>query len=281
MKKRKKSDCKSYDSDDETEHQDIYDDQDDPDVPFMKKKTVEVRKNSSVAPYFKEYFRKKKKTALVLSGGAARGLAHIGVIKVLESEGIIPDLIVGTSMGSIIGAMYAMSGDSSVFDKYLNYELKDLISMGDFGFKSGGFLKGTKVSYILSKIFGAPFSFEELKIPLIVNAVDIRSGKEVVFDSGNLIHAVRSSISIPLVFAPVKHGDMLLIDDGMLNPAGTSLVPANFNAIILSDVNYYLNDLKIKPGLGEMFEQVMMLYHQNLLKVPKKPKTVLITPDLR
>jgi NTE family protein len=247
---------------------------------FLEKKTIETRKNSRVASYFKDFFKKKKKIALVLSGGAARGLAHIGVIKVLEKNGIFPDLIVGTSMGSLVGAVYAMDQDISLFDKYLNYELKDLVQLNDFSIGAGGLIKGQKVIYILSKILGRPRTFDELKIPLIINAVDIKTGKEFVFEKGNVIDAVRSSISIPMIFSPVKLGNRLLVDGGVVNPAATSLVPDNYHTVILSDVNCYANKLSNKPNIRNIFEQFMILYHQNLMKIKCPEKTILIEPNL-
>lgn len=247
---------------------------------FLEKKTVRVNRKSRMSDYFKDFFTKRKKVALVLSGGAARGLAHIGVIKVLEREGIIPDLIVGTSMGSIVGAIYAMDADCSSFDKYLDYELRDLVALNDFSLKSGGLIKGNRVIYILSKVLGRPLTFDELKIPLKVNSADIVTGKEVVFDKGNVIDAVRASISIPLIFAPVIRDDSLLVDGGMVQPAGCHLVPKKFDVIILSDVNHYFNKIPKHSGMGNVFEQVMILIHKSLINNPYEKKTVTIRPNL-
>jgi len=202
---------------------------------------------------------------LVLSGGAARGFAHIGTLKMLDSLQIPVDYIVGTSMGGIIGALYAMGYSGSEIEKmahnmnwselftdkppreYSPYlQKKDdgkfQIELGLEKFKPivpGGLISGQKVSLLISCLttpVGTITNFNDLPIPFRCIGVDLITGKEVVLKSGSLAKAMRATMSIPTVFSPVEWGDSLLIDGGVLNnfPAD---VAKQMGADILIGVN--------------------------------------------
>ncbi len=191
-----------------------------------------------------------KKLGLVLSGGGARGIAHIGVLKVLEENGVKPCCISGASMGAIIGGIYA-SGESisemenfvknfvfgNVLDKkYPLYKLQLLekanskfMKYFSIGLSLNALAKrkaldsGRKIQYMLRELTGNK-TFSETQFPFACTAVDLISGKSVALKEGNLALALRASMSIPLVFEPVKYGDMLLVDGGVISNAPVGLV---------------------------------------------------------
>jgi len=163
-------------------------------------------------------FDRPPQIGLALSGGGARGLAHIGVLKVLEREGIPVDFLAGTSMGGVIAAIYASGLDAAYIEKEAlrMARLRNLISLLDRTLPRRGLVEGQKVQEYLTTHLRDK-TFEEMKIPLALVAVDLISGQEVILDSGSVVEAVRATISLPGVFAPLRLGDYLLVDGGALN----------------------------------------------------------------
>lgn len=160
---------------------------------------------------------KKKNVALVLSSGGARGMAHIGVIEGLVASGFNITSISGSSIGALVGAFYA-SGDLDTFKKWiLELDKFDLFKLFDFTFSTQGFIKGEKVFNELKKIISDK-KIEELPIPFVAIATDVRHHKEVMIDSGSMYDALRASVSIPTVLTPLYRDDMELIDGGVINP---------------------------------------------------------------
>lgn len=160
--------------------------------------------------------QKVPKVALVLGGGAARGFAHVGVIRVLEREKIPIDLIVGTSAGSLVGAIYADKKNSFELEwTAFSLEEKDLF---DYTFISPtqGFVRGERLEeFVLKKVSAR--ELQQLKIPLGVVATDIQNGEVVVLQNGPVARAVRASSAIPGIFIPVRHQGKLLVDGGVLD----------------------------------------------------------------
>lgn len=162
--------------------------------------------------------RGQVKIGLALSGGGARGLAHIGVLKVLEREGIPVDYLAGTSMGGVVAAGYAAGLDAA----YLEQEAlrmgnwRNLLPLVDRSLPGLGLVKGERVRDYLTSHVGE-MTFDQLRIPLALVAVDLLSGEEVVLQSGMVIDAVRATISLPGVFAPFPLDGRLLVDGGALN----------------------------------------------------------------
>lgn len=158
----------------------------------------------------------RQKIALVLSGGGARGIAHIGVIEALLSQGFEIEEIAGTSMGALVGGLYS-AGGLDAFKKWLvNADIKEVIKMLDFSLKSPGLIKANK---IMEKI-GTFVSIKDLEsLPILFTAIatDLVTENEVVFTSGNLLQAIRASIAIPSIFTPVYKGQQVLVDGGLLN----------------------------------------------------------------
>ena len=155
------------------------------------------------------------KIALALGGGAARGFAHIGVIKALESHGIVPDIVVGTSAGSLVGALYA-AGYGGFDLQRTALQLDDTI-IADWSLPDRGFIKGEALQNFVNQAVQNR-TMEKLNKPLAVVATDLQSGESVVFRTGNTGMAVRASSSVPGVFQPVSISGREYVDGGLVSP---------------------------------------------------------------
>ena len=161
--------------------------------------------------------KKKLKIGLALGSGSAKGLAHIGVIKALVENNIPIDFIAGSSIGALVGAYYAIYKDVDKMEKIaLSTNWRTALSLFDPSL-SGGFVKGSKVENLIKNWFNG-YNFDDLKIPLTTVATDLISGQEVDINNGDIIKAVRASISIPFIFKPIKYNGYLLADGGLSNP---------------------------------------------------------------
>jgi NTE family protein len=158
---------------------------------------------------------KPAKIALALGAGASKGFAHIGVLKVLESNRIPIHMVLGTSAGSVVGSLYAYGYSAFELQKMtFSVEQKDIV---DLAIPENGFIKGEKLEEFINKTVKYT-SMEKLKIPFYAVATEIQSGQEIVFGRGNTGTAVRASCSIPGVFRPVKIGDRIYVDGGLVSP---------------------------------------------------------------
>ena len=159
----------------------------------------------------------KKDVALVLSSGGARGLAHIGAIEELESNGYHISSIAGCSMGALIGGVYA-TGKLNEFREWMKtIDRKKMITLTDFSFSLNHLAKGNRIIEAIME-FVPDMPIEDLPIPYCAVATDLKAGKEVVFNKGSLFEAIRASISLPSFYEPVQRDDMVLIDGGVINP---------------------------------------------------------------
>jgi len=181
-----------------------------------------------------------RNVALVLSSGGARGVAHIGVIEELEKAGYTITSVAGTSMGSLVGGMYAKGTLPEFKDWLISFTKMDVIRFLDLTLVHGGMIKGEKIMKAIGEFVG-DVTIEELHIPYACIAADLIGRKEIIFTEGSLLHAIRASCSIPTVFLPVSCDGMLLVDGGILNPlpidvvqrnAGDLLIAVNVNANI-------------------------------------------------
>ena len=158
------------------------------------------------------------KTGIALGGGGAKGLAHIGVLKVLQEHGIVPDLVAGTSIGALVGALYCLRGDIRAVEEFaLGFEGANLTPYLAPRPSGSGLVSEKRIRSFLEKTLGSGL-IEELDRPFFCPATDIRSGREVLLDRGPLALAVRASISVPIIFRPVRIGGGYLVDGGLVNP---------------------------------------------------------------
>lgn len=153
----------------------------------------------------------------MLGGGGARGIAHIGVIEELERRGYEITSVAGTSMGALVGGMYA-SGNLQAFKEWMcSLDRYKVFSLMDLSLGGSGWVKGDRVIGAMKRLV-PDVAIERLPIPFAAVAADWVTGEEVVFEKGGLYHAIRASISIPSFFKPVHRGNRLLIDGGVVNP---------------------------------------------------------------
>lgn len=191
----------------------------------------------------------KQKVALVLSGGGAKGLAHIGVIEELEKQGFQISSVAGTSMGAVVGAVYALGKMQEFKQWMLSFEKLDVFKLLDFTFSSQGLIKGDKV-FNKMKEFIDDSNIENLDIPFTAVAVDVVNKKEVVFNTGSIYNAIRASVAIPTVFTPVKTKDGLLVDGGVLNNIPFSRVKRTERDILVG-VNVNANIPLVEPKMSK------------------------------
>ena len=165
-----------------------------------------------------------QKIGLALGGGAARGMAHIGVLNVLEKEGIPIDLIAGTSAGAIIGSLYARSKEASLVEqKIIELSERRITRLIDPALPRTGFIKGEKFNDLLVSFLGGNIKFSDLLMPFACTATDIDTGEAVVFDRGSVIEAIRASISLPGIFTVARRQGRYLVDGGLANPVPVDL----------------------------------------------------------
>lgn len=234
--------------------------------------------------------KRDRKVGLVLGGGAARGLAHIGVLEVLEEENIPIDMIAGTSVGAAIGAMYAL-GKSATEIHNLALELsRKSLSLVDPSFPRSGLIKGKKLTDLLKASFGGNIQFSDLKIPFACVATDIATGEEVVLGGGSVAEAIRASISIPGVFTAAKWENRYLVDGDLVNPVPVSAVRrmgADFIIAVnvipdVADRAHWLEKEKVKsskePNLIHIIMQSIYIGTQSLVNSCLRGANIVIEP---
>ncbi len=177
---------------------------------------------------------KNYRTGLVLSGGGARGFAHIGVLKALNDAGIYPDVVSGTSAGALVGVLYADGFAPEEILKLMNSTSR--LHYVRPTVPREGLLQISGIETILKENLRAK-KFEDLKIPLFVTATDLNNGKAVYFSSGELLKTVIASASIPVLFKPVIINDICYVDGGVLDNMPIKPIEGNCEFIIGSFVN--------------------------------------------
>ncbi len=159
---------------------------------------------------------------LALGGGSARGFAHVGVLKVLEREGIRPSAIAGTSAGAMCGAMYAAGMTAAQIEALaLGLDARGVRSLLDPSVRPGALISGYKLQAWLAEHL--PATFEDLPVPFACTSTDLAAGRAVQHTSGDLVKAVRASISVPLTFRPVRDGERVLVDGFLTDPVPVDL----------------------------------------------------------
>jgi NTE family protein len=221
----------------------------------------------------------RPKIALVLGGGAARGFAHVGVIRVLEQEKIPIDMIVGTSVGSLIGAIYAHDMNSFELEwTAFSLEKDNLFDYTIFSAITGmGPVKGDKLEeFVKTKVPVA--NIENLKLPFAAVATDLNRGTRVVLDHGSVARAVRASSAIPGVFNPVEHQGRLLVDGGVVDNIPISVArEKGADLVIAVDISENVINFNITNLIDVMLQAVTIITSENT-KYKKKDADVLIAP---
>lgn len=205
----------------------------------------------------------KQKVALVLSGGGARGIAHIGVIEELINQGFEITSIAGTSMGSLVGGVYAV-GKLEEFKNWIcTLDKRRVFSLVDFAVSKQGLIKGDRVLKKM-KDFIPDTNIEELKIPYVAVAADLLQREEVAFSEGSIYEAIRASISIPTVMTPVKTEDKLMVDGGVMNNIPISHVKRTVgDLLVVVNVNAYIP--KRSPHISiEVSEKTQSTYQSKI-----------------
>ncbi len=183
------------------------------------------------------------KFGLALGGGSARGLAHVGVIQVLEAYNIPIDIIAGTSIGSVVGSLYAAGASIDQLEEAaLSMKKSKTFFLMDLALPHSGLISGKRIEEMLNDLALEDKTFDDLKIPFAAVATDVESGVEVILNQGKVIDAVRASISIPGIFTPVKYQDYYLVDGGVVNP-----VPVNVVQRMGADIIFAVSLAKLKP----------------------------------
>lgn len=181
--------------------------------------------------------KQQKQVALVLGGGGARGLAHIGVIEELLRRGYEITSIAGTSMGALVGGIYA-TGDMLAFKAWVEKVTRfKMFRLLDFSLGGEGLVKGDKIIDTLQE-FISDMPIEHLSIPYTAVATDMITNSEIVLSRGSLFEAIRASISLPAFFTPVRRDGKVLVDGGVLNPLPVNRVTRHRGDILIAvDVN--------------------------------------------
>lgn len=181
---------------------------------------------------------RRPKIGLALGSGSARGLAHLGVIRAIEDAGIEVDFIAGTSMGALIGAIHAAGKVDELEATFLAFDWKKTVSFFDVVLPKSGLIDGAKISELVRELVHADV-IEKLTKPFAVVATDIVSGDGIVIRSGDVIEAVRASISVPGIFTPVRSNGRILVDGGITSPVPVSVARAmGADIVIAVDLNH-------------------------------------------
>lgn len=229
---------------------------------------------------------KRPKIGLALGSGAARGLAHLGVLKALEEDNVPIDVISGTSMGAVVGGLYASGltvGRMADFAREFGGKTIAYWMDPTF-FRKGGLLKGDRIEQALGELVG-PLSFKDLKVPFYAVASDLSTGNEVIFSEGELVRAIRASFAVPGIFAPVKYRDSWLVDGALTDPIPTKILrDVKCGFIIAVNVCTLPGKEDIvsedNPSIADVMMQVLSITQQKLSEPCMKLADINIIPDV-
>lgn len=234
-----------------------------------------------------------KRVGLALSSGAARGIAHIGVLAVLEREGIPVDFIAGTSMGALIGAFYAAGRTAKEIEEVIvGVTRKKMRSFFDFTLSGQGIIRGERViEWLRYSIDNAEFS--DLRIPFACVAADIHSGEKVVIEDGSVAEGVRASVSIPVLYMPFSWRGRHLVDGGLVDPVPVDVVRdmgADFviASTVTPDKGKQMSRLSIAgvmpekpPGIFRMWRLLRKVRRGEVTATGAARADIVIAPDVR
>lgn len=230
-------------------------------------------------------FHKKRPTiGLALGGGAAKGYAHIGVIKALEKHAIPIDYIAGSSVGSLVGGLYSATKDIAAIERLALQTTNAIVRsfLLDPSMKYG-FIKGIKFNQFIKNYIG-DISFEELKIPFAATTTDLHTGQTVILQDGNVSEAIQTSCAIPLLFKPLEKGKQLLTDGGISMPVPVKVVK-DMGADIIIAVNlcedYYDENMIKNIGFKTIFLNTYGIMAHHLANEHMKQADIQVSPRLK
>jgi NTE family protein len=207
----------------------------------------------------------KQKVALVLGSGGARGVAHIGVIQELQKQGFEISSVAGSSMGAVVGGVYAAGKLDEYTDWVSNFDRFDVIKLLDFTLSLQGFVRGERVFKEMEKLMG-DYEIDRFDIPFAAIATNIRKKEEVIYNSGSLMKALRASCAIPTVMTPVYEEDGEIIDGGVLNPIPVNRVQrSKDDLLVVVNVNADIPYERIQKSTPSE-EAREKLYYQTILE---------------
>ena len=225
---------------------------------------------------------KKPVIGLVLGAGAARGFAHVGVIKALEAQGIWPDVVVGSSAGSVIAALLASGATGNELNRLaLNLDEATIADWGlPFVGRFGGLIKGDALQNMVNREVQNK-SIEQMRIPLGIVATELQSGKGVLFRSGNTGQAVRASCSIPGVFQPTVIGGKEYVDGGLVAPVPVSYA-RQMGATLVIAVNISSEPVhQDASGTFGVLQQTISIMQRSINQFELKSADIVIAPQLK
>ena len=223
----------------------------------------------------------RPKVALVLAGGAARGFAHVGVIRALEQERIPVDMIIGTSVGSLIGAIYASDLNSFELEwTAFSLERENLFDYALLSVVTGmGPVKGDKLEEFVKTKIPAK-NIEDLKLPYAAVATDLNRGTRVVIDRGSVARAVRASCAIPGVFQPVEHQGKLLVDGGVVDNIPIEVAREKGADIVIAvDISENVTNYNVTNMIDVVMQSVNIMFGE-ITKYRKRDADILIAPSV-
>lgn len=215
------------------------------------------------------------KIALVLGAGASKGFAHVGVLKILENNKVPIQMIVGTSVGSFVGSLYAYGYDAYTLQKIsMSLERSDV---AELTIPDNGFLKGDRLrDFINTKVHNA--SIQKLKIPFYAVATDIKTGESVVFNSGNTGMAVQASCAIPGVFQPAMFSGTSYVDGGVVKPLAVDVARNNGADIVIAvDISSGIDSVTPASTIDTIMKSIQIMYSKMSL-IPISQADVVIKP---
>ncbi len=225
---------------------------------------------------------KKPVVGLVLGAGAARGFAHVGVVKALEAQGIRPDIVVGSSAGSVIAALLASGATGNDLNRLaLNLDEATIADWGlPFAGRFGGLIKGDALQNMINREVQNK-TIEQMRIPLGIVATELQSGKGVLFRTGNTGQAVRASCSIPGVFQPTVIAGKEYVDGGLVAPVPVSYA-RQMGATLVIAVNISSEPVhQDASGTFGVLQQTISIMQRSINQFELKSADIVITPHLK
>ncbi|HRQ04466.1 MAG TPA: patatin-like phospholipase family protein [Nitrosomonas halophila] len=201
---------------------------------------------------------------LALGSGSARGLAHIGALRAIEAHGMKVDLIAGSSIGALVGAVYAAGNLDALESSFRTFDWKKLVSLLDLTLPKSGLMDGKKVMDFVSTHLEIR-EIEQLPRPFQAVATDILTAREIALGTGDLINAIRASIAVPGIFTPVYSDEHVLVDGGLVNPVPVSVARAmGADFVIAIDLNHEAPYSRDKRPLSSFTQKTETAAHSSM-----------------